>query len=128
MLDSLKGAKKKWQPKANHLRNVQPETNCRYRILGKCIASVRLQSTRCLTDALRSAPLPPALWLEECPIEFKEYDFTRNPVLQSGFFLQSKCSACGFSILVRSVLSTLMKSEAGSRFRCDFIAADCASL
>ena len=33
-------------------------------------------------------------------MEFKEYDFTRNPVVQSEvFFLQSKCTACGFSIL-----------------------------
>ena len=99
-----KGAKNKWQQKANRLRNVQRETNCRYRIFGKCIASVRLQSTRCLTDAHRSAPLRPALWPKECPMEFKEYEFTRNPVVQSEvFFLQSRCTACGFSILVRSV-------------------------
>jgi hypothetical protein len=37
-------------------------------------------------------------------MELKEYDFTRNPVVQCEvFFLQSKCTACGFSILVRSV-------------------------
>jgi hypothetical protein len=37
-------------------------------------------------------------------MEFNEYDFTRNPVVQGEvFFLQSKCTACGFSILVRSV-------------------------
>jgi hypothetical protein len=37
-------------------------------------------------------------------MEFKDYDFTRNPVVQNEvFFLQSKCTACGFSILVRSV-------------------------
>ena len=34
---------------------MQRGTNCRYRIFGECIASVRLQSTRCLADALRSA-------------------------------------------------------------------------
>ncbi len=34
-------------------------------------------------------------------MEFKEYDFARNPVVQNEvFFLQSKCS---FSILVRSI-------------------------
>jgi hypothetical protein len=37
-------------------------------------------------------------------MEFKEYDFPRNPVVHSeAFFLQSKCTACGFLILVRSV-------------------------
>ncbi len=37
-------------------------------------------------------------------MEFKEYDFARNPVVQNEvFFLQSKCAACSFSILVRSI-------------------------
>ena len=37
-------------------------------------------------------------------MEFKEYDFTRNPVVQSEvFFLESMCTPCGFSILLRSV-------------------------
>jgi hypothetical protein len=66
------------------------ERNRRYRIFGKCIASVRLQSMKCLTDALMSAPLHRLeLWSKECPMEFKEYD-TRNPVVQSeDSFLQS---------------------------------------
>jgi len=30
-------------------------------------------------------------------MEFKEYDFTRNPVVQiEVFLLQSMCTACGF--------------------------------
>ena len=37
-------------------------------------------------------------------MEFKEYDFTRNPVVQNEvFFVQSKCTACGSTILVRSI-------------------------
>jgi hypothetical protein len=37
-------------------------------------------------------------------MEFKDYDFIRNPVVQNEVcFLQSKCPACGFSILVSSV-------------------------
>jgi hypothetical protein len=37
-------------------------------------------------------------------MEFKEYDFTRNAVVQNQvFFLESKCAACGFSVLVRSI-------------------------
>ena len=95
------------------------ETNRRCCIFGKCIASVGLQSTRCLTDALRSAPLRhPGLWPKECPMEFKEYDFTRNPVVQCEvFFLQSKCTACGFSILVGSV-EELVEHEELHRTQC----------
>jgi hypothetical protein len=95
ILDSLKGATNRWQQKANRLRKVQKETNRRYCILANVLRQF----------ALRSAPLrPPALWPKECPMEFKEYDFTRNPVVQSEvFFLESKGTACGFSILVRSV-------------------------
>jgi hypothetical protein len=37
-------------------------------------------------------------------MEFKGYDFTRNPAVQNEvLFLQSKCADCGFSILVRSL-------------------------
>ena len=51
-------------------------------------------------------------------MEIKEYDFTRNPVVQSEvFFLQSKCSACGFSILVRSV-EELVEHEKLHRTQC----------
>jgi hypothetical protein len=51
-------------------------------------------------------------------MEFKEYDFTRNPVVQSEvFFLQSKCSACGFLILVRSV-EELVEHEKLHRTQC----------
>ena len=52
-------------------------------------------------------------------MEFKEYDFTRNPVVQSEvFFLQSKCTSCGFSILVRS-LGELVEHEKLHRTQCN---------
>ena len=51
-------------------------------------------------------------------MEFKEYDFTRNPVVQNEvFFLQSKCGACGFSVLVRS-LEELVEHETLHRMQC----------
>ena len=51
-------------------------------------------------------------------MEFKEYDFTRNPVVQNEiFFLQSKCTACGSSILVRSV-EELIEHENLHRTQC----------
>ena len=44
-------------------------------------------------------------------MEFEDYDFTRNPVVQNQvFFLESKCS-CGFSILARSI-EELVEQEA----------------
>ena len=37
-------------------------------------------------------------------MEFKDYDFSRNPVVQNQvLFLESKCAFCGFSILARSI-------------------------
>jgi hypothetical protein len=51
-------------------------------------------------------------------MEFKEFDFTRNPVVQNEvFFLQSKCTACGSSILVRSV-EELIEHEKLHRTQC----------
>jgi hypothetical protein len=51
-------------------------------------------------------------------MEFKEYDFTRNPVVQNEvFYLQSKCGACGFSVLVRS-LEELIEHETLHRTQC----------
>jgi hypothetical protein len=51
-------------------------------------------------------------------MEFEDYDFTRNPVVQNEvFFLQSKCTACGFSILVRS-MEELMENEELHRRQC----------
>ena len=104
-----KGAKNKWQQNANRLRKGWRETDRLYCSFGKCIASV----------ALRSAPLrQPARWPKECPMEFKDCEFTRNPVVQSEvFFLQSKCTGCGFSILVRS-LEELVEHEKLHRTQC----------
>ena len=51
-------------------------------------------------------------------MELKEYDFIRNPVVQNEvFFLQSKCGACGFSVLVRS-LEELIEHEKLHRTQC----------
>jgi hypothetical protein len=51
-------------------------------------------------------------------MEFKDYDFIRNPVVQNEvFFLQSKCTACGFSIMVRSV-EELVEHEQLHRTQC----------
>jgi hypothetical protein len=51
-------------------------------------------------------------------MEFKDYDFLRNPVVQNEiFFLQSNCTGCGFSILVRSI-EELIEHEELHRTRC----------
>jgi hypothetical protein len=51
-------------------------------------------------------------------MEFIEYDFTRNPVVQNEhFFLESKCASCGFSILARSI-GELVEQEAAHRRQC----------
>ena len=51
-------------------------------------------------------------------MEFTEYDFTRNPVVQSEVvFSKSKCTACGFSILARSV-EELVEHEKLHRTQC----------
>ena len=50
-------------------------------------------------------------------MEFENYDFTRNPVVQNQvFFLESNCS-CGFSILARSI-EELVGQEAFHRLHC----------
>jgi ribosomal protein S27AE len=51
-------------------------------------------------------------------MEFEDYDFTRNPVVQNQvFFLESKCTACGLSVLVRSI-EELVEHEAAHRTQC----------
>jgi hypothetical protein len=51
-------------------------------------------------------------------MEFREYDFTRNPVVQNeDFFLESKCTSCGLSILARSI-DELVEQEAAHRRQC----------
>jgi hypothetical protein len=51
-------------------------------------------------------------------MESKEYDFTRNPVVQNEvFFLESKCASSGFSILARSI-DELVEQEAAHRSQC----------
>jgi hypothetical protein len=49
---------------------------------------------------------------------FEAYDFTRNPIVRDeSFFLESKCAACGFSILAPSI-EELVKKEALHRTQC----------
>ncbi len=51
-------------------------------------------------------------------MDFKEYDFARDPVVQNEvFLLQSKCAACSFSILVRSI-EELVEHERLRRTQC----------
>jgi hypothetical protein len=51
-------------------------------------------------------------------MEFEDYDFIRNPVVQNEiFFLQSTCTGCGFSILARSI-EELIEHEELHRTRC----------
>jgi len=51
-------------------------------------------------------------------VEFKGYDFTRNPVVKNHvFFLESKCASCGFSILARSI-EELVELEELHRTQC----------
>jgi hypothetical protein len=51
-------------------------------------------------------------------MEFRDYDFIRSPVVQNRvFFLESKRTACGFSILVRSV-EELVEHEKLHRAQC----------
>lgn len=51
-------------------------------------------------------------------MEFAEYDFTRSPIVENEiFFLESKCAACGFSVLARSV-EELVELEELHRTQC----------
>jgi len=51
-------------------------------------------------------------------MEFKDYDFSRNPVVQNQvFFLESKCAFSGFSILARSI-EELAELEELPRMQC----------
>jgi hypothetical protein len=51
-------------------------------------------------------------------MEFEEYDFMRNPVVENEvFFLKSKCASCGFSILARSI-EELVEQEELHRTQC----------
>jgi hypothetical protein len=87
--------------------------------LGKCIATVRLERTNRSRDRgwarLRYAA---SIWSKGWRMEFKDYDFSRNPVVQNqAFFLESKCAFCGFSILARSI-EELAELEELHRMQC----------
>ena len=45
-------------------------------------------------------------------MESKEYDFTRNPIVENEvFFLESKCVHCGFAVRARSLEELLEHEE-----------------
>jgi hypothetical protein len=45
-------------------------------------------------------------------MESKEYDFTRNPIVENEkFFLESKCVHCGFAVRARSLEELLEYEE-----------------
>jgi hypothetical protein len=49
--------------------------------------------------------------MESNVMESKEYDFTRNPIVENEvFFLESKCVHCGFAVRARS-LEELLEHE-----------------
>jgi len=59
-----------------------------------------------------------SIWSKGWRMEFKDYDFSRNPVVQNQvFFLESKCAFCGFSILARSI-EELAELEELHRMQC----------
>lgn len=59
----------------------------------------------------------------EAPMEFEEYDFTRNPIVENHvFFLQSKCVHCGFSLIAVSV-EQLLEEEKLHRTHCALMRA-----
>jgi len=83
-----------------------------YGVSGECIAALRAErSARDKLTLLTSGQ-------RMMNMEFKEYDFARNPVVQNEvFLLQSKCAACSFSILVRSI-EELVEHERLHRTQC----------
>jgi hypothetical protein len=82
--------------------------------LGKSIAAVRERAAIRFATMRKWPGQRNGVW----SMEFKEYDFIRNPVVQNEvFFLQSQCGACGFSVLVRS-LEELIDHEKLHRTQC----------
>jgi hypothetical protein len=88
-----------------------------------CLANVLRQLD--MTERRGGANGPGSPWLrtklfdqKECPMEFQDYDFIRNPVAQNQvFFLESKCALCGFPILARSI-EELIEHEKLHRTQC----------
>jgi hypothetical protein len=59
----------------------------------------------------------------ETIMEFEEYDFTRNPIVEDqAFFLESKCIHCGFAVVASSV-EQLLEEEEHHRAHCTFMRA-----
>jgi hypothetical protein len=51
-------------------------------------------------------------------MEFEEYDFTRNPIVENQtFFLESKCVYCGLAVVAGS-LEELLEKEKRHRVQC----------
>ena len=54
-------------------------------------------------------------------MEFKEYDFSRNPIVEDQvFYLESKCVRCGFAVVASSV-EQLLEEEERHRRHCTFM-------
>jgi hypothetical protein len=51
-------------------------------------------------------------------MEFEDYDFIRNPIVENQtFFLESKCAHCGLAVVARSV-EELLEKEKRHRVQC----------
>jgi hypothetical protein len=56
-------------------------------------------------------------------MEFKEYDFSRNPIVEDQvFYLESKCVHCGFAVVASSV-EQLLEEEKRHRVYCTLMRA-----
>jgi len=63
------------------------------RFLGKRIATVLVERTNWPKGTGFALLRREVVWSKEWRVEFKEYDFTRNPVKNHVFFLESKCAS-----------------------------------
>jgi hypothetical protein len=56
-------------------------------------------------------------------MEFEEYDFTRNPIVENQtFVLESKCVHCGLAVVAYS-LEELLEKEKSHRAKCTWTRA-----
>jgi hypothetical protein len=81
------------------------------------------QNEQAETKRQRSSPLHSQVNAVWKPLEFEEYDFTRNPIVEDqAFFLESKCIHCGFAVVASSV-EQLLEEEEHHRAHCTFMRA-----
>jgi hypothetical protein len=105
--------------RGNQLSKVAREANSAGRIFWQCCCFNSIEPN-VGAEARTGSPLSQqVLWFKGCSMEFKEYDFVRNPVVQDEvFFLESKCAVCGSSILARSI-EELVDLEELHRAQCE---------